>query len=439
MKVLVLILWTALALHGQCVRGTIVDGITRAPLPGATARMSDVVATADREGRVELCGPPGDATAAAAGYRTLRKRATENAEFALSPEWPAVLFGDPLRTLGAATSTDDFNARLSWRGAPMSVFTLDGVEMRQPLHVLRRVGNVASFGLLNADLTGSVTLVEQPSAAFDAPMVAVATRTPGSEWQGRVGANLVASTASAEGALSDHLAMLATVRKSHVEHLMRALGHPDLGLAFYDASARIEWDPERRHRVSILLTDATTGLNMDGYPRIRSAGTPLTADSRVDLGQAVWTWTPRAAVRLRSAVSQTLDRAWNRDAMGWSLLDSRERATAARHDAEFRSRGQALEAGGDFSRCSQRRFLQDPWDAPNRPLTAAALIPIADFDRTRLRAGAYVQETVHWSHWVIIAGGRVDHLDTTGATVIPASGECIVSTRDASGAQRVLR
>ena len=472
MRKLALFLMGALAAQAVTIHGAVVDSKTREPIGKAlvSIRSQNLEATTGDDGRFELPGvqpgtvelyvstvnygllkesvevPPGadmqleielgqgvlkrseHITVTAGPFDTVEPAAPqEHALESADLKNLSGMFSDALRSvqsLPGVAAADDYYASFAVRGAGIDNigFYLDGVLMRDPFHELQQITDLGSLSILNGDIVDSVTLLPgafparygDPSAA----VLTVQTREPGRDAvSARMNADLMGVSLTLEGPLGRRkkASWLVALRKSYFEYLLNRLGTQGLSLGFYDVEGKLTWDPAPRHRLSLLVIDGP--MNVGGaYNR---GQTILYGDTREDVVQAAWQYTPSAAALLRTAFNYThqTDRT---DLNHIALLGRSEaREFASRHDTSI-SLGphDTLEAGAEARETRQDYGSYYRWDVVNwQP--SQTLAPVGRFLARDWRSGAYLQNA--WNAFggrlLLNAGGRFDRLSFTGQDV----------------------
>jgi hypothetical protein len=467
-----LFLFGALAAHAVTIHGTVVDSKTREPLGKAlvSIRSQNLQATTGDDGRFELAGvepgtvelfvstvnygllkqsievPPGAdmqleiELGQGVLKRSERITVTASPFDAVEPTAPerhalesadlknlSGMFSDALRSvqsLPGVAAADDYYGNFAVRGAGIDNlgFYLDGVLMRDPFHELQQITDLGSLSILNGDIVDSVTLLPgafpakygDPSAA----VLTVDTREPGRDRvSGRANADFMGVSLTLEGPLGrkKNAAWMVALRKSYFGYLLNRLGAQGLALSYYDIEGKLTWDPTPRHRLSLLVIDGPMSVEETYNHR----QTTMYGNTREDVVQAAWQYTPSAAALLRTAVNYT--RQTDRDDLNHLALLGRSEARefASRHDTSV-SLGphDTLEIGAEARRTRQDYGSYYRWDVVDWA-PAQTFAPVGRFVDHDWRSGAYVQNTFNafGGRLLLNAGGRFDRLSFTGQHV----------------------
>jgi hypothetical protein len=472
MRKLALLLVGALAAQAVTIHGTVVDSKTREPLGKAlvSIRSQHVEATTGPDGRFELAGvqpgtvelyvstvnygllkeavevPPGAdmqleiELGQGVLKRTERITVTASPFDAIEPTAPerhalesadlknlSGMFSDALRSvqsLPGVAAADDYYGNFAVRGAGIGNvgFYLDGVLMRDPFHELQQITDLGSLSILNGDIVDSVTLLPgafpakygDPSAA----VLSVESREPGRDRvSGRANADFMGVSLTLEGPLGrrKNAGWMVALRKSYFGYLLSRLGAQGLALSYYDIEGKLTWDATPRHRLSLLVIDGPMSVE-ETY---NNGQTTMHGNTREDVVQAAWQYTPSASALLRSAVNYTRQTDLT-DLNHLAVLGRSEaREAAARHDTSI-SFGphDTLEIGAEARRTRQDYGSYYRWDVVDWA-PALTFAPVGRFVDHDWRYGAYLQNT--WTaaggRLLLNAGGRFDRLSYTGQDV----------------------
>ncbi|MEX2663547.1 MAG: carboxypeptidase-like regulatory domain-containing protein [Vicinamibacterales bacterium] len=445
------------------VRGTVVDGVTGAPLGRVLVSIEDggPSVQTDEAGRFELRVAHGRRRlfVSVIGYALVRREVevsatpvtitiplsegtgtyTETVTVAadrFAPAEPAVaaqhllgsaelqnlrgvLADDPLRAvqvLPGVVTGDDLRSEFTVRASPFSHMnlTVDGFATPYILHTVRAVEDYSSSGsvaMINSDILQEVTLLSggYPQRFGNRTGAEIDFRLrEGSRdrTHGLVAVSGTNASAVFEGPIgtSRRGSWLISARQSYLDLFIRQID-PTVRFGFTDSQAKLVYDPTPAQRVELTMIAG------------RSRGTERQED---DFGQeefftgrnasviaiAGWQLTgPRGLVGVRALGS--VNRFSNTAADGVRIDDGHDRQAAVRADGGFSAgRRVYFEAGAVAEWTWERRVRQR--------YVFGQYHPVNDFDDSALRAGAYAQARWQAGRLTVVPGIRADRWTLTG-------------------------
>jgi hypothetical protein len=332
----------------------------------------------------------------------------------------SVAASDPLRAVQALpglAANDEFNAGFAARGSGFGAAGLyiDGVRLEVPFHTIRDINDGYTLTIFNGDVLESVSLLPGGAPARYGDRVgatlAVRTRQGRSDsFHGKATLGAAGVFSTLEGPLGSKASWIASARQSYMDYVIeRVDDDPHLALGWRDLTARLTWRPRPSQTLSLLgLFGSSRYENTEPDP---SPHEMADADAGTSLLHLSW----RAASERRSIgataywLRQTGD---NRDTDGFQRYRSETRHAGLVAEGAWRRGSHRLEAGFEVRRLGED-VLSRRWGDPDPRV-------LSDFRLTGWPWGVFVQDS-----WVapggrvrVTAGGRVDHLDTTGETVV---------------------
>lgn len=456
-----------------CVRGTIVDAVTGAPLAHVLVSVDGLAldARSDEQGAFEICGMPAGPRrliVSVVGYILVRRDVTVGRDTAmltipLAPgtgtytetvsvqgeavepasrgvpsrrvlgsaelqDLRGVLADDPYRAVQAlpgVAATDDFRSEFSVRGLGYRQVgvVLDGVETPALLHVVgggnERSGSVAT---INSDILERVSLLSggypQRYGGHLGAQLEFETRE-GSRLRRQLRAAVSGTNASvvAEGPIGHEGrgSWLVSARKSYLDLIIsRVVEDHDFAFGFTDVHGKLGWDLTPRQHLQVNVVAGWSNLDRERSGLGANSLSRGSTDSA--LSSLRWTFTPSSTVIVSQTVSAVSAGFVNRNREAY-LLDRGHRSDLTwRGDATV-SLGTRwlLEAGGDVQRLTEDRREQRVLGGTGQPEVRD------EWDADAWRGSAYAQARVALPRAAAVnAGARIDRWGTIdGSSVSP--------------------
>ncbi len=339
----------------------------------------------------------------------------------------SVLADDPLRAvqgLPGVASNNDFQSQFSIRGAGFERvgIYLDGILLRSPFHAVQGESSSASLTVLNGDFLDSVALYTgaPPSLYMDRSAGALDVRTrEGARdgYHGRLSAGFSNAAATVEGPLDNQKrgGWLLSARRSYLQYIInRTTDEPALGFGFWDVQGKADYSLTAKHRVSLGLVQAHSGLDRSGAESRAGQNAILFSGYNVTLANLHSTYSPTARWLLSNRVAYMRERFQNQNRDRTPLAEGFHGEWIYNSDNTFSWREQApLQFG-----VSLRRLRDDGYQ--ERILTAMPLRETLNRYRGNgLRSGAYLQQSLPLGARVnAMLGARVDSHSLAGPTTV---------------------
>lgn len=302
------------------ITGRVVDGVTGAPVPGATVTSGGTSATSREDGSFRLAAAPTSASLAASapGYfentvplpgegealiellpRTFEEEAVEVTAEAPELDRPAatrVASEEVLETAGAVdnifralatlpgvTPTSDFGSFLSVRGgSPDQNLTLmDGVEIHNPYRL---------FGLVSAFNPETITDFSLVAGGFGAKygdrlssLLVVRNRSGRRNFQGTSSLSVTDGNLVFEGPLPGRGSWLATGRRTYYDVVIGRVLDQDFP-SFADFQVRADWEFGPGHRLSLVGVRSSEDTNFAFEDEDDGGSVDFLGDVANDLG-----------------------------------------------------------------------------------------------------------------------------------------------------------
>jgi hypothetical protein len=332
----------------------------------------------------------------------------------------SVAASDPLRAVQAlpgVAANDEFNAGFAARGSGFGATGLymDGVRLEVPFHTIRDVNDGYSLTIFNGDVLESVSLVPgaAPARYGDRVGAVLAVRTrPGRSdaFRGKATLGAAGVFATLEGPAGGKASWIASARQSYLDYVVeRVDDEPHLALGWRDFTSRVTWRPRPMQTVSLLgLFGRSRYDNTEPSPSAHEMEEATAGTSLVHLS-----WRAASAERSLGATAfllrQTGD---NRDTDGFPRFSSDAWQTGLVAEGAWRRGSHRLEAGLELRRQREDVLSQRWGDSAPRVLS--------DFRLSGWPWGVFVQDSwaARGGRLTLTVGGRVDHLDTTGETIV---------------------
>ncbi|MEI8298691.1 MAG: carboxypeptidase regulatory-like domain-containing protein [Pseudomonadota bacterium] len=343
-----------------------------------------------------------------------------------------VLANDPFRAvanLPGVTANNDFYSQFAVRGAGMSHIgvVIDGVTVNQPLHGFTDSGDLGSVSIVNGDAVGSMALIsgtfpvkygDRTGAILD-----VETRDGDRDHVStRLDANFLGASGTVEGPIGSERkgSWLVSVRESYLNYLTSKLNANGLALGYGDVATKWNYRLNDSNELSMTTLLGYSKATRDPVTVAnQSQGFFTRATGGTDLSTLRWSWAISPQTRSQAQVYWTRDKESQRNPDGNTLLETASRQLGLRemltHDL---SSTQRLEFGLSARQVQETRAQSSIWDFGTGTL-APGLVPVAQFSRSSLQTGGYLQDTVELldDRFKITAGGRWDRYAATGQTV----------------------
>jgi hypothetical protein len=459
---------TATAASAQTlVSGTVIDDRTEKPIGGVAVYAADesIVVETDPDGRFTLRVPPGrqTITASVIGYALLQTdvdvsaapieltiRLSEGAgayaerltvSGSLRAESESVpgstslhgreleqlrgaILDDPLRAIQAlpsATATDDFYSEFAVRGNPFRYvgMVVDGVPTHYLLHSVNGISDGGSIAMINSDTLGSVTLLPgsypQRTGRRLGGQIDLTTREGSrDEFRGRAGLSGTSAGFVGEGPIAGGKgSWLASVRRSYLDYVIKRID-PAAGFAFgfVDAQARVTYDLNARHQVSVSALGGRAVFD-EGDPDIGN-NEIRTGISRAWLTSVSWRYLPSPRLALTQRVYST-GLQFNNDNRAGATLDAARFTTLGwRVDGSLApSPRTVVEFGGDAEQLDGDNLIA------RQVSPTSGQVSLNQFDERSGAVSAYGQIRLELGSRLTVAPGtRVDHWSLTDATTV---------------------
>ncbi len=454
------------------LQGQIVDAVTQSPLSGARIWLVDLGLTAfsDKDGRFAFNGlPPGSFTITvsqigyifvkrkidlpdkstlgvviplAEGQGTYTEDVTVVAELERATEpgvasqtvvgsgglqsLRSVAADDPMRAMQAlpgVTSSDDFRAEFSVRGASFRQMgtIIDGVATPLLVHTVKGRSDTGSVAMINTDVLDSAALLAGAQPQRDGNWLGGTLRFTVREGsrdrrQLRIAASDTGASFVVEGPVgrSRKGSWLFSMRKSYADWLIRKLD-PTFGstLGFYDTQVKFAYDLTKHQQVQFLAIGGDAHylqLNTSAANGLRTAGT------RSLVGSVVWKYT-RPTFQLSQRVSSAYSDFENFGLFGQNQGDGHTRSLIWRTDALWNARPWiAIEAGGHGETTNDQRVLRE---YSGSTLATLRIRSTDSFGGRRTLTSAWAQATVKKRWGAVVTGVRAV-TDSPDHTPLPA-------------------
>ncbi len=337
----------------------------------------------------------------------------------------SVVASDPLRAVQAlpgVAANDEFNAGFAARGSGFSAAGLyiDGVRLGAPFHTVRDVNDGYTLTIFNADVLDSVSLMPGAAPARYGDRVgavlAVRTREGRTDsFHGRASIGAAGAYATLEGPIgrSKKAAWLVSARKSYLDYIIeRVDDRPQLALGYYDLTTRATLHPTPTQTIALLgLLGRARYRNTKKAP---DAHEMLTAAAGTDLLHLSWQAATSSSLSFAATGFLLRETGDNRDADAFQRYSSEAWSAGLQSEAAWRLGSWRVEGGVEARRVNE--------DVLSRRFDTSLQAPrvLEDYHRGGWLSGFFAQAT--WAkpggRLVLTGGGRLDHLDATGQTVV---------------------
>jgi hypothetical protein len=340
----------------------------------------------------------------------------------------SVLIDDPLRSVHAlpgVTSTDDFYAQFSARGAGFRSigYATDGILLYAPLYEVADVNDGASLSMLNGDIIESLSLTTGGFSSKYGDRTAgylnIQTRNGSRERvtnSATAGASGIGWTGEGPIGRSRKASWLVAARKSFLGYLIDKLSDDPssaFAVGFYDLFAKVSYEPTARHQFRL---SGSFGNSRVDQHRDKSFGANdfLFGDSQSRIAIANWFWVLSNRFTLDSSASydDAILKNVNHDRS--LLFRSNPKQFAFKQDAAYQLGSSSTIAVGYFA----RRLDQDG-ERRRFQFSSKRFVTSDSFSKQAWQPGAYAQHTVTGldSRLAFTYGARLDRLDITSQNV----------------------
>ena len=364
--------------------------------------------------RVTVSGSLGTESDSVPASTSLHGRELENLRGAI--------LDDPLRAIQAlpsATATDDFYSEFAVRGNPFRYIgmVVDGVPTRYLMHAVNGISDGGSITMINSETLGSVSLLPggypQRTGRQLGAEIDLATREGRRDgFHGRAGLSGTSAGFLGEGPIArDKGSWLFSIRRSYLDYLIKRIDpEAGFGFGFVDAQARLTYDFNPRHQVTITALLGRAKFD-EGDPDV-GVNEIQSATSRAWLTSLSWRYLPGPHFAITQRLYSTGLRYANDNRDGATLDTARSSEIGWRADASYSPTPSVLvEFGGDAERLDARRTIL------RQPQAASAQIVLNDYDEDAAAGSAYGRVRFRFgSRLTVTPGARLDHWTLTRST-----------------------
>jgi outer membrane cobalamin receptor len=343
-----------------------------------------------------------------------------------------VFANDPFRavqTLPGVSANDDFHAQFAVRGADMEHIgvIIDGVPTDNALHGFTDEGGLGSVSIINGAMVDSMSLLSGgfPASYSDrtGAILDVQTRDGDPDrFSKRIDVNLLGASSTLEGPLGSDNAgsWLVSARQSDLQYLVSQLNVSGLAVGFGDFDTKLNYQFNEDSKLSFTAILGYSQASRDPIDIAgQSAGFFTHADGDTGLSTVRWTWTMGPDTSSLAQLFWTHDEQTEHNPSDNTLLDLASRQLGLREVVTHAlTSTQLLEAGLTVRQLQQSTFEQSIWDYGTQMLVPD-LTRIADFSRSSVQSGAYLQDTLHVlsDRIKVTAAVRADRFAATGQSV----------------------
>jgi hypothetical protein len=356
----------------------------------------------------------------------------------------SVLANDPLRAvqdLPGVSSTDDFNATFSLRGADFSRIGIymDGILLHSPLHTLESSQATGSESAFNGGMVDSLELYEGVMPPEDSDRTAGALNVNSRDG----GRNAIsfrgeASFSNAGFTLEGPLdkakkgSWIVSARKSYLQYLIDRIGI-DTSLVFglEDVQARFTYDLSPRNYISLDILESYTNLDRTSRQATLGVNSLMLAGYDYTLAKAGWRYTPNAKFILNSRAAWMREKSDDQNPKRLLLQSDFYGEWVANQTATWvESPNGTLDFGWSV------RDIRDQGYA-NQYQSNLTFLLLEKYHGDGRRGGGYVGQS--WSALSgklhVSAGGRGDHDSLDGKTAWQPQASAAVSLTQATRLQ----
>jgi outer membrane cobalamin receptor len=343
-----------------------------------------------------------------------------------------VLANDPMRamqTLPGVTANQDFYGQFAVRGAgPSHVgVAIDGVLLDNAFHGFTDKGDLGSVSIVNGSLVDSSSLLSGVSPARfggrTGATVQVETRE-GSRDDSftRLDVDFLSASLTQEGPLGTEQrgSYIVSARKSYLDYLTSSLKVKSSTLGYSDLDVKLNYDLNHTNHLSLTTLFGTSQIAREANPQGGQSLGFLT-DGSGQQGFSTLRWTSKLSHQTtsRAQVYWAKDSQTQSNGAGNLLMETNATQSGLSEELTYAlSDQQTLEAGLNFRQRQTSLTEQSIWNY-NAGTLSTALVPVADFSKSSMESGVYLQDTAKLLNDQIKLklGARWDHSSATGQSV----------------------
>ncbi|MCX7238914.1 MAG: TonB-dependent receptor [Burkholderiales bacterium] len=343
-----------------------------------------------------------------------------------------VLANDPMRamqTLPGVTANQDFYGQFAVRGAgPGHVgVVIDGVLLDNAFHGFTDKGDLGSVSIVNGSLVDSSSLFSGVAPARfggrTGATVQVDTRE-GSRDDSftRLDVDFLSASLTQEGPLGTEQrgSYIVSARKSYLDYLTSSLKVKSSTLGYSDLDVKLDYDLNPTNRVSLTTVFGTSQIareaNLQGN---QSLGFLTDGSGQQDFTTLRWTSQVSPSTTSRAQFFWASDSQTQRNSAGDLLMGTDATQSGLSEELTHTlSDQQTLEAGWNVLQRQTSLKEQSIWNY-NAGTLSTALVPVADFSKTAVESGVYLQDTAKMleDKLKLKFGARWDYSSATGQSV----------------------
>ena len=343
-----------------------------------------------------------------------------------------VLANDPMRamqTLPGVTANQDFYGQFAVRGAgPGHVgVVIDGVLLDNAFHGFTDKGDLGSVSIVNGSLVDSSSLFSGVAPARfggrTGATVQVDTRE-GSRDDSftRLDVDFLSASLTQEGPLGTQQrgSYIVSARKSYLDYLTSSLKVKSSTLGYSDLDVKLDYDLNPSNHLSLTTVLGTSQFareaNLEGN---QSLGALTDGSGQQEFSTLRWTSKVSPRTTSRAQVFWAKDSQTQRNSAGGLLMDTDATQYGLNEELTHSlSDQQTLEGGLNVRQRQTSLKEQSLWNYQVGTLSTA-LVPVADFSKSSVESGAYLQDTAKLlnDQLTLKLAARWDYSSATGQSV----------------------